>query len=209
VTRVPDDVRARWRPRTEAELVAQQVLGLNAWHATRRVREEAASVSATSRDMRLELARRLDVLRRTHEAVLERTAQQLRESTRLLRTEVPCRAVIAHRNDWFRGKLAAGLADQRIAVVAQVDNGADAVGVTVAEQPDLLFVEDSLPMIVGEEVIREVRRLAPVTIAAAQVGYEERLPALLDAGAAAVFRRHVPPAEVSADLGQLLQRAPA
>ena len=202
---VPDEVRVGWLPRTTAELLAQQVEALSAWNDVRRRREEAASVAATSREARAELARQMDVVRRTHAAVMERTEQQLREGARLLQGTAPRRAVIAHRNAWFRGKLAAGLAEAGVMVVGELDNGADALGYTVAEQPDLLFVEDSLPMVPGEAVIRDVRELSPATVAAAQVGYEERIPAVLDAGAVAVFRRQVPPADVVKELGLLLR----
>jgi CheY-like chemotaxis protein len=62
-----------------------------------------------------------------------------------------------------------------------VDNGADAVGVVAAEQPDLLLVEDRLPMVSGEQVIAGVRTFSPNTLIAAQVAYSDRVGALLDA----------------------------
>jgi CheY-like chemotaxis protein len=194
-----------WQPRSQVQLAEHQVRGIQAWNEIRRRREAAASVVGTSREARQDLAKDLEVLRRTHEALVARTESQWREDAPSLRTEAPRRAVVVHRQPWFRAKMSAGLADLGVQVVAELDNGADAVGVCVAEQPDLLFVEDSLPMVPGAEVIREVVALAPATLAAVQVGYEERIPELAAAGAAAVFRRQVPPLEVVRDLAQLLQ----
>ena len=197
-----------WRPRSATDVIRDQVAGIDAWHAARRERElaeEAEDARVRSRESRLDVSRRLDVLRRQHQAIVEHTDQQLRRSSQLLRHAAPVRAVIVHRNDWFQGKVVAGLQSMGIEVVARLDNGADAVGVTVAEQPDLLLVEDKLPMINGDEVIRQVRAFAPGTIAAAQVSTEGAIPAMLEAGAQIAFARRVPPTDVAADLAELVR----
>lgn len=85
-------------------------------------------------------------------------------------------------------------------VVAGTDNGADAVGLTVAEQPDLVLVEDTLSMLTGVEVIREVRRFSAETVVVAQAAHGDRVGQLLDAGASAVFTRRTPPADVALSL---------
>ena len=54
-----------------------------------------------------------------------------------------------HRQAWFRGKVASGLQAGGVAVEADLENGADALGAVVAEQPDFLLVEDKLPMVSG------------------------------------------------------------
>jgi DNA-binding NarL/FixJ family response regulator len=106
-------------------------------------------------------------------------------------------------------KVADDLALRQIAVVARLTNGAEAVGAVVAEQPDLLLVEDSLPMMSGEDVVREVRTFAPLTRIGAQVAHDDRIAAMLDAGAHSAYTRRVPPADVAAALVGLLPPAGA
>ncbi len=105
-------------------------------------------------------------------------------------------------------KVAADLCLRHIEVVAKLTNGAEAVGAVVAEQPDLLLVEDSLPMMSGEDVVREVRTFAPPTRIGAQVAYDDRIAAMLEAGAHSACTRRVPPADVAAALAQLLPTRP-
>jgi CheY-like chemotaxis protein len=202
-----DDESQGWLPRDPSMLISDQLNGISAWNRARRVvelSEEAASDRARSREMRLDLARRMDVVRRQHQAIIEQTEAQLRDSSRLLRSAYPARAVVVHRNDWFKDKVTDGLRSRGIEVVALLENGADAVGVTVAEQPDLLLVEDKLPMINGDDVIRQVREFAPNTISAAQVSSEDGIPVILAAGARTAFTRRVPPADVARDLSTLV-----
>ena len=67
---------------------------------------------------------------------------------------------------WFLAKVTCALADHGVQVVASTDNGADAVGTIVAEQPDLVLIEDTLSMLAAVQVIREVRRFSPETVIA-------------------------------------------
>lgn len=115
--------------------------------------------------------------------------------------------VIAHRNEWFVGKVTHAFHDRGLLVVAQVDNGADAVGIAVAEQPDLLVVEDTLAMVPGEHVVRDVREYCPRTLVAAQVAYGDRVGTLLRAGAFTVFTRQVPPLDAVRTMLELLDAA--
>jgi DNA-binding response OmpR family regulator len=79
----------------------------------------------------------------------------------------------------------------------------------VAEQPDLLLVQDALPMVSGVEVVREVRRFAPVTRIGAHVEHDVRIAEMLDAGASRAWSRRVPPSDVTGDLLALLQDVPS
>lgn len=157
--------------------------------------------------MRMDVTRSLEVLRREHDAVVRRSHEQLRVTGALLEGAPERRVVIAHRNEWYAGKVAHALRDHGLLVVAQVDNGADAVGIAVAEQPDLLVVEDTLAMVPGEQVVRDVRRYCPDTLVAAQVAYGDRVGPLLHAGAAAVFTRRVPPLDAVRSMLELLPAA--
>ena len=189
-----------WQPRTELDVAAQQLRAIERFNRTRLMREHAADAAARSREMRMDAARSLEVLRREHDAVVRRAHEHLQASGQLLRDLAPRRAVLAHRDDWFFRRLAHALEDQGVQVVAGTDNGADAVGLVVAEQPDLVLVEDTLAMLPGVEVIREVRRFAPDTIVTAQAAHGDRVAQLLDAGAVTVFTRQVPPADVAVSL---------
>jgi DNA-binding NarL/FixJ family response regulator len=144
------------------------------------------------------------VLRAQHRAIVQRTEMHLDASVHLLARRVHSRAVIVHRSEWFTRKLGDELAAAGVEVVGALENGAEGVGVVVAEQPDLLVVEDTLPMVAGEEVVRESRRFAPSTLVVAQVAYDDRVAPLLEAGAAAAYTRRVPPAQFARDVLALL-----
>jgi len=194
--------------RTELDIAQLQLQALESWHRARRLAERAAEVTTASRESRMDLDRRLEVIRAQHQAIIERTEHQLRSSVRLMRELPPRRAVIAHRNEWFASKLTADLETHGVEVLARLENGAEAVGLSVAEQPDLLVVEDRLAMLSGEDVVREVRQYAPETLIAAQVAYEDRIGALLEAGADRAYTRRMPPADVARDLVELVVRSP-
>lgn len=189
--------------RSELELLHDQLAGIQAWLAAHREGDDARG-RATSREALLDQARRLDVLRRQRAALVDWTDRSAGEGTGPLMSACECRAVVVHRNAWFRTTVSEGLEAAGVRVVAQLENGADAVGVAVAEQPDLLLVEDRLPMLGGLDVVRQVRAYAPRTVSAAQVAYDEDLGPVLDAGARTAFSRRVPPAEVARELALLL-----
>jgi DNA-binding NarL/FixJ family response regulator len=108
--------------------------------------------------------------------------------------------VLAHRNAWLRDKVAARLEELGVAIVGVYDDGADAAGTVVVEQPDLLLVEDRLPTLSGIQLTRRARDFAPHTVVGAQVLDGAHIPALVDAGAHAVFTRRIPPVEIADQL---------
>ena len=184
---------------SDAALMLDQLRGIEAWTRAHPVAVDDLQ-PGISREQRLDLARRRDVVARQREALLTWTARQLRDSGEPLHSLAPVRVVLAHRNAWFRSKVVAGLQDSGISVVAEPENGADAVGIVVAEQPDVLLLEDKLPMVSGLELCREVPRWAPRTVLAVQVAEEWQVGPFLEAGAATVFTRRTPPADVAAEL---------
>lgn len=192
------------RPSDELELWARQLAGIDELHQVRRKVEHAALAAAASREMRLDVDRRLEVLRREHEALVARTAEHLRTSGKLMDQRVDARAVVAHRQPWFVEKVTALLAGAGVETVLTTDNGADAVGTIAAEQCDLVLVEDTLAMLSGEHAVREIRQFCPSAIVVAQVGYSDRVPALLEAGATIVVTRQVPPVEIVKESLRLL-----
>jgi CheY-like chemotaxis protein len=192
-----------WVPRSFATLVTDQLAAMAAFQEHRHAVESAVEEPGMSREQRLDARRRLDVLRRQHEAVLAATSQSMEGSGGVLHAMGP-RALLVHRNEWLRRRVAQDLERCGVEVVAQLDNGAEGVGALIAEQPDLLFVEDTLPMVSGLQVLHEARRYAPRTLLAAQVGYDDQISAALDAGALAAFTRRIPPADIGAELARLV-----
>lgn len=112
--------------------------------------------------------------------------------------------MLVHRQEWFVQTMTRALAERGVRVVAALTNGADAVGVLVGEQPDLLLVEESLPMMTGQQVVAEAVRFAPATMLVAQVTSADRIGAFLDAGVRAAVTRQVPPADVAQQMRELL-----
>ena len=181
-----------------------QLRAIDRWNRARRMAEDAAAAGATSREMRMDLDRRIEVLRAQHEAIVARTEQSLQRRVHVVRRSAPRRAVVAHRSEWFVTKLCTELSRRGVEVVGRFDNGAEVVGVAVAEQPDLVVVEDRLAMVSGEDVVREVRQYVPTSLIAAQVAYEDRIGAMLQAGADTAYARRVPALDISLDLVRLL-----
>jgi CheY-like chemotaxis protein len=193
-----------------AMLVARQVEAMDAWNAARAKREAMYTAqTGASREARLDWARRLDALHRAHDAMLARTADFLACQGDLILTPLPRRAVVAHRQEWFVRQVTEGLREHGITVLAATENGADALGMVVAEQPDLLLVEDKLAMLSGAELVAEAALFAPHTIVAVQVPDSDGVCRMLDAGARNAFARQVPPADIADTLAQMLRTSAA
>ena len=200
-----DAVGAGWRPRGEVEVLRDQLGAIDRWNRARQMTEQATQAAARSREGRLDVSRRMEVLRCQHDALVARTQEHLRDSARTLGSTALCRAVLVHRKQWFRDKVAEALRGSGVEVMTGIENGAEAVGFVIAEQPDLLLVEDSLTMMSGEDVLRSVLPYAPHTVCVAQVAHEDRVGALLEAGARAVWTRRVTPLEVATGLRELIR----
>jgi len=198
------DASPAWQARDDVELLTEQLAALSRWHAARRTQTEVVELRGMNRELRLDVERRQMVLARQQKALLARAAVQLAEADRLLRKRAP-RAVLVHRREWVRSKVAAELTRQGVHVVAQLEDGADAVGVSIAEQPDVLLVEDALPSMNGAEVLRTVREYCRRTHLAAQVDSETKVAELLEAGAVTAFTRRTPPADIARDLAALVR----
>lgn len=192
---VPEQSRRR-AAASPTDRILRQVQAIDAWVAGRRERERALQAGRWSRDERMDVARELEVLRLTHEAIKDRCcARDLDHEIAPMRLP-GLTAVIAHRHAWFADKLTLLLGTHGVAVVVCTDNGAQALGAVVAEQPDFLLVGDRLAMMPGRALLVEARRYAPGTVLAAQAGDPDQADGL-QCAADAVFLRHHPPAAVS------------
>lgn len=189
--------------RTELDLLLDQLDGMQAW--TRRHRATGRLLeAASSGEARLNLFRRAEAVDRQRNALVDWTAQQLRESAVPLCSLSARRAVIVHRSDWFKDKISSGLQAGGIEVVARLENGADAIGVVVAEQPDVLLIEDRLPMVSGLLVTQAARQYAPRTMVIVQVAADWEIGPFLDAGATTAYSRRTSPIEIAAQLSTLV-----
>lgn len=187
-----------------AEHLDRQLRGIAAFHALRAAC--TAAVAGQSREQRLDAARSADMFARAHSALVERTGLDLLGSGGVLYWPVPLRVVLVTREEWFLAQISAALVDRGMDVVARLDNGADALGVVAAEQPDLLVLDRSLPMLSGDQLIRWTELVSPATRTAAKVLDDREIAPTLACGASTAFARRVPAAEVATTLSALVSR---
>ena len=196
--------------RSQLDLLKAQLAAVDAWNDARRDAEAQAEVGAVSREMRLDLGRRLEARRREHLALVARAEQQLRETGGALSAAARRRAVLAHRNAWLRDSVAKRLEELGVCVVGAFGDGAEAAGTVVVEQPDLVLVEDRLPTVSGLELVQRIRAFSPRTVIGVQCLDEGGVPTFVRAGAEPVFTRRVPPTDIAEHLvGRLTADAPA
>ena len=144
--------------------------------------------SARSREARGSATRDLHVWRRAHQALLDRTADELDRDPAPMLTP-PRTAVLAHSQRGYADMIRGCLDALGIPVLFSSVNGPDALGVVIAEQPSVLFVSDSLEMMTGPDLLREAARFSPQTVLAACT-VPSRQEATFSAGAHAVFMRN-------------------
>lgn len=191
--------------RSQKELATAQLAAIDAWNRARRTVEAAAETTRPSREMRLDLNRKRHARHREHEALLARSQQMLARSGEQLAETVPVRAVLAHRSSWLRDRIAQRLVEAGVQVVGEFEDGAEASGTLIAEQPDLVLVEDLLPTISGLQVLQRARTFAPWAVTGVHVMDSSGVDRFVRAGAAAVFTRRVPPDELVDELLRCLQ----
>ena len=91
-----------------------------------------------------------------------------------------------------------------VSVVEVHEDGAAGLGSVVAEQPDLVVVQEQLPWKDGLEVVREVRRFAPSARIAVHLDRPSAERDAREAGADAVFPRATRPVDMVGDLTALV-----
>jgi CheY-like chemotaxis protein len=176
----------------------QHHAAVTAWQRQAELLTEAAQQPSTSREERMDAQRRLEALERTQQALLERTS-----GPPAPRTGGP-RAVLVHRNEWLREQLALHLSEHGVQVLAEAGDGAEGLGIVIAEQPDVVVVEDRLPSMPASELVAAIREFASGALVAVQVEHQEDVTKLVDSGARAVFSRRIPPAVMAEQLAELL-----
>ncbi len=185
-----------WRTRTQQQVLWDQLRGVEAWRRSRDPQLLGADPSGgrgLSREQRLDAARRQAALQRERRALFAALDRQLRDSAEFLSRPSRPRVVLAHRSDWLLERVAEGFVGHGFDVLALLSDGADAIGTAVAEQPDVLVVEDRLPSATGLEVLHAVRQLAPRTVLAVHLLGAGDVGPYLQAGARSVVTRRVAP----------------
>jgi CheY-like chemotaxis protein len=185
--------QARLPARTPLELLQDQLDAVTAWQSAARRLELLQLVREDSGAPSGDLPEHMRGLRRANAALLARADAAVAQTLDVLSTR-RARALVAHRQEWMRDKIASGLTALGVRVLEVVDDGADALGIAVAEQPELVVVEDQLPTISTADLVRSLRKYSPRTLVTAQVQSDRDVGRMLDAGASAVFSRRVPPA---------------
>ena len=189
-----------------SDRLVRQIQRTDAWIADRRDREQVLGRAELSRDQRLDAARETETLRRTHDAIKGRCARGLSCEVEPMRPP-GLTAVIAHRHAWLVERLVLFLGAYGVTVLECTDNGAEALGVVVAEQPDVLVAGDCLAMMPGHALLTRARRYAPRTLLAGQASYEEQ--ARYETVADTVFLRHHAPDDIADTLVAMLILAAA
>ncbi len=177
-------------PRRFADVVVAQLTGIAALQALHRCVE--AAPEHPSREQATEQRRRAAVREQQRLAAEERTQRRLVESGEPLQVVQPLRALVAHRQEWFRDRAAETLLSFGVDVVGRCDNGATAVGIAAAEQPDVVLLSDVLSMQSCDEVIADLRAVSPSTLIGVQGPNALRLAELLEIGADVMFGAVLP-----------------
>lgn len=189
--------------------VERQIRAMAAFQRHAEVMQRLEAQEVASREMRRDARHRLEALRRTQQMLVRRTESLVDESQELLRQRPPL-ALVVHRNEWMRQKVAQGLRDRGIEVLPLCEDGADGLGMAIADQPDLVVLEDRLSSLSGLELVGGLLEYCDALVAA-QVAHDDEVGPMLEAGASAVFTRRVPPAVVVDEVHALLldrSRAP-
>ncbi len=185
--------------RSSSELEKERRAALQEFLEARSEPIEVGPGHGAAREARMEQERREAVRRR------EREALEARASVAPPAPGDRPRAVVVHRAAWTRQALCQELLRAGFDVVEMHEDGAAGLGAVVAEQPDLVVVQEQLPWKDGLEVVREVRRFAPNARVAVHLDRPAGEQGAREAGAHAVFPRSTRPVDMIAQLRELAQ----
>jgi DNA-binding NarL/FixJ family response regulator len=124
-----------------------------------------------------------------------------------------CTVVIADDHEIVRAAISDLLLDRfgpgeiRYEVVAFAENGLETLAAIKAHRPDLLFLDISMPLASGAEIIHDIRRWSPQTRIAVFTGVVAPglLAGIVDAGADGLFSKSCSAREMVAKLPLLLR----
>ena len=95
---------------------------------------------------------------------------------------------------------------EKFVVVAEAENGEEAIRLTEEHQPDLVLLDVSMPVVDGLEALPKVREACEDAAVVMLSGFEaERLgPAAIELGARGYLEKGIPPNQLVAELLKLL-----
>lgn len=136
---LPDQSRRRRPGHPAGARIVRQLSGIDSWCAALTMRQDLPSGPGGYRDHRMDRARRQAFFR--------------------------CVATVdvANSHPRFLGKFCAGLAASGCDSIGHTDDGADAIGAVVAEQPDLVIAGGRLEMTRGEDLLAETALFSPLS----------------------------------------------
>jgi len=125
--------------------------------------------------------------------------------------DVPFRTVLA--DDVFDLRFMVRLALERsgrFEVVAEAENGDEAVAMAKQHQPDLVLLDVSMPVKDGLEALPDIRNVSPNAKVVMLSGFEaSRLASTaIESGASAYLEKGIPPKELVEELLKVLGRDP-
>lgn len=138
----------------------RQVYAMDAWNAFRQQRMRQLTSDDLSRDEQMFGRFELESMQCTHSAVLQRVALALAGADESA-TGPSLTAVIAHRSPHFAARVQEAFEAGGMRVLECSDNGAAALGVIIAEQPDCVFASDRLAMVSGAELVAQTTWYSP------------------------------------------------
>jgi DNA-binding NarL/FixJ family response regulator len=147
-----------------------------------------------SREARLDDHRRREAVLRAHQAYRVHAGDGL--------TLKHPRVVLAHTQSWFVQRLASQLDHYGVVVRARAETGADAIGACIALQPEVLFLEERLPVMRSLDVAAEAALFAPDTRVVVQVR-RRAVDEWREQDAVSIVDYRAPAAEVAARLVEL------
>lgn len=157
-------------------------------HLLRQAADQLRAVPAAglSREQRMDLVRRAEALARMAEVAAEQQTQPTGPPSRP-------RVLIAYQQPWFAEAPTHCLQRQDIDVVGVVTDGAQAVGLAVAAQPDVALIDAVLSRMSGIEVLRDLQTFAAQIRTVMRVAHDNDVHAMLQAGATAAWLRTCSP----------------
>lgn len=98
----------------------------------------------------------------------------------------------------------------RFVIVAEAENGDEAIQMAEQHQPDLVLLDVSMPVRDGLEALPGIRSVSPETKVVMLSGFEAgRLAGTaIEAGASAYLEKGIPPTELVAELLKVLEGSP-
>lgn len=185
------------------ELAAARRQAIDAWERADRALEATTRIAPRQQAVRLDLDRQHGARQREHAALLARSAELLE----LGGERLAVRAVLAHSDARLRDLLTQELTEAGVRIVGAFDDGADAAGAAVAEQPELVLLQDLLPTMDGLQVLRRVRTLVPGVVTGVHMLALTTVGCFVDGGVDVAFAARTTPADMARQLVDCLRRS--